>query len=410
MVPSRADVFGIVARVHGLCLLSAGMIACSRAENTKTDLKMSVDTIGDATVSHTLEGSVWRGAARLEPELTIGLLGDSDKYAFGDVVEIVAAASGDFFVFDRQVPALRHFDHQGRLVKTLGSVGDGPGEYRAIVGMAVRADGTLLAHDPQSRRINLYDREGNPSGRWLVNSGLFASQSLLIDSIGDSYVKILTDPRQPDGSMPWPWPVGLLRLDSVGRLIDTLRPPTIAGEPTVSKGPLGPQKVWTITPYETVVGVNDKYEFEIRHTNGRKTLVVRESEQVSLLGAEWSAFEAARHAREAARKAPTHAVTPKRKPFFREFSIGTDGRVWVRKYMQSAPQTVDVNETDDPLNAFLEPVAYDVFERDGKYLGELKLPSNAKLLWIGSTTVFCVRTGAQGEQQVVRYRVVEPHE
>ena len=138
---------------------------------------MSADTIGDTTVSHTLEGSVWRGAVRLEPELTIGHLDGSDKYGFGDVVEIVAAASGDFFVFDRQVPALRHFDQQGHLVKILGRVGDGPGEYRSIVGMAVRADGTLLAHDPQSRRINLYDSEGNPSGRWLVNSGLFASQS-----------------------------------------------------------------------------------------------------------------------------------------------------------------------------------------------------------------------------------------
>lgn len=382
--------------------------ACQPAENPATTLRVERDTLGDTVVVRTLSGSLWGKERRLEEELRIGALEGAEEYVFGDVVELAPDTSGGVYVFDRQVPALRHYDRDGRYVGTPGREGAGPGEYRAIVGMAVTSDGRLMAHDAQNRRINFYTPDGEPDGQWPVNSGLFIGQSLMVDSLNHVYVKTVTIPRP--GDPPPPPPMGLLHLDAKGRLIDTIYAPRIANEPTPTGAPLATEKVWAFHPScGTVVGINESYEFEIRRPDGSVTRVVRSHEPLKLSEAEWEAYEARRRWEIADEgPSPEHAeATPHTKPAYRNFHFGQDCRIWVRRCMPVVPSPIEypVRAGAKPELPFEEPVGFDVFEPDGDYLGTVTVPDRTTIRWFGSDLFYGTRLGENDEQYVVRLRL-----
>ena len=53
------------------------------------------------------------------------------------------------------------FDKNGKFIKSWGSTGTGPGQFRAIHGIAVDAQGNVYAADSGNRRIQIFDGEGN---------------------------------------------------------------------------------------------------------------------------------------------------------------------------------------------------------------------------------------------------------
>ncbi|NOT06973.1 MAG: hypothetical protein HOP28_02085 [Gemmatimonadales bacterium] len=395
-------------RVPSLIVILALAGACRSAERAGSTVQVERDTIGDTSVVSTISGSIWGTEGRLEEELRIGLAEGAEEYVFGDVVELVPDGSGGVYIFDRQGPVLRHYDGTGRFMKTLGRQGGGPGEYRAIVGMGVRRDGRLMVHDAQNRRIAFYAPDGSPSGHWPVNSGLFIDRSLLVDSLDHTYIKAVTIERPGDPAAP-PWPIGLIHLDAEGRVVDTLYPPRIAGEPKSTGGPLAVAKTWELHPYGTVVGINRSYVFEIRRPNGTVTRIVRRHEPIPVSEGEWEAHEARRRWEIADEGlSPEHAEeTPRTKPAYRSFHVAQDGRIWVRKYMPSVPIPVDgeVRQGGPPPFPFMEPAGFDVFEPDGDYLGHVGVPPRTTIHWFGTDLLYGIRRGENDEQYVVRLRL-----
>lgn len=390
--------------------LAAAFAACGQRERSETTYEVQRDTVGDTVFVRTISGSSWGGDARLEEELSIGALDGADEYMFGDVVEMTPDGAGGLYVFDRQVPALRHYDNEGRFIKRLGGEGAGPGEYRfAILGLVLRRDGTLMAHDAQNARINHYDADGTPTDHWRINSGLFVGRSLLVDSMDHTYVKVLTE---QGGALPSPWPIGLLHLDERGQVVDTMRPPSIEGEPESSDGPLSPEKVWALHPYGVVVGVNDTYSFEIRKPSGKIIRVSKQHDPLAVSDDEWQAYEAVR-AWDIKEERPSELPprTPRTKPAYRAFIIAQDGRIWVRKYMPAVSQAMDPTpDPDEPPRRPVEQVGFDVFDRDGTYLGEVLVPPRTDLYWIGSDHMYGIRRGELDEQYVVRLQLRTPGE
>jgi hypothetical protein len=210
-------------------LMAAG--GCARdAEGT---LAMERKTVGDTLFVHVVSGSVWDTTARLVEELRIGKLDGPPEEMFGQVLDVAPDGHGGVYLFDGQVPALRHFDSTGRHVALLGGKGAGPGEYQdASLGLDVRPDGRVFLRDPRNGRINIYTADGKPSGQVPVSSGLFTANAMVIDTAGDIYLKVLLGPIERNKA----WPIGLLHLAPDGRIIDSLRTPTIAGQPDVDGG------------------------------------------------------------------------------------------------------------------------------------------------------------------------------
>lgn len=389
-----------------LAALALAVGACNEAERGERDPGVQSDTIiKEATLT-----GLWNGKACLEEDLAIGTIEGADEYVFGDVTEISSDGSGGVYVFDRQVPALRHYDRKGRFVRTLGAEGEGPGEYSgAILGLAVRRQGGLLALDGGNSRLTLYDPDGAPTAHWplRLTNGLFMGHQLLTDSADQMYVKVLVEElREPRA---WPWPIGLLHLDERGQVVDTIIPPVLFGEQRSTGGAMSTGKVWAFDPPVMVVGLNDEYVFEIRRPGGKVIKVIRQHEPVALSNDEWRAYEARREwemNQEGRRRDLPH--TPRTKPAYRAFQFGVDGRIWVLKYMPARYREVErsFNPAQAPPIPFTEQVTFDVFDSLGTYLGEIVVPERTELYWIGHEHVYGVRRGALDEQYVVRLQLM----
>lgn len=341
--------------------LAVAAVAVGGFVSTQPVMQRSVRA--DTVRVETLSGSIWSQDVYLVEDLRIGALDGNEQYIFGDITEIASDGRGGLYVFDRQVPIIRHYDRDGRFLRDVGRMGEGPGEYGdAVLGMQLDRNGRLAVYDARNGRVNFYETDGEVSGQVRIagGGGLFSDRALKLDTLGNLYLRVLVSDEWPP---PRPWPVGFMSLTSDGQVIDTIGPPSIDGEPRSEPDVGDPMKLWAISPYMTVVGVNDTYSFQMREHGGGVIEVSRPTSNRSL--AYWG------------------------------FWIADDGRVWVDR-------TEPVGDPDDERTA---EATFDVFRPDGVYLGEVRAPGDVRLKWIGRDMVYGVRQGELGEQYVVRLRI-----
>jgi hypothetical protein len=398
------------ATAIALLAACAAIVACGN-DDEPGSLAVERTVRGDTVVVRTLGGSAWDTTATLVEELRIGKLDGADHEMFGAVSELAPDGHGGVYVFDDRARALRHYDASGAFTATVGGEGSGPGEYRDVaLGLHVRPDGRVLMRDPRNARINVYDADGTPVDHWPVASGLYASNAMVVDTAGEIYLKIMLGRPEPNE----PWPIGLLHLSAAGELLDTIPPPPYPGEPESAAGIFGIEKVWEMSPHgDLVVGVNDRYAFEIRKRDGSVVRVEKAWEAVPMHPEERAELEARN---EWVRRNDQGDVppVPHTKPAYSGFSIGGDGRIWVR--VRSRSEKVDPGpppvprggQPPAPQVSWREPVIYDVFESDGTYLGPIQLPPRVTLRAHAGDEVWAAVRGEFDEQYVVRYRLVVP--
>jgi len=101
---------------------------------------------------------------------------------------------------------------------------------------------------------------------------------------------------------------------------------------------------------------------------------------------------------------------------FKSISVGNDGRIWVSVSLPAeripddelAPPTPPVpgsNEPPIPPRRWREPVAFDVFEPDGRYLGRVALPTGATWRASRGDRLWAVTRDSLDIEQVTRFRV-----
>ncbi len=81
------------------------------------------------------------------PSLIIGRDGGDPESLFGDITSVVVGPNGLVYVADRIGSTVTVFDGDGSLVRTVGSEGDGPGEFRFPNDLAFNTDGHLYVRD-----------------------------------------------------------------------------------------------------------------------------------------------------------------------------------------------------------------------------------------------------------------------
>ena len=366
------------------------------------------EVVGDTTFVDITVGDSLTVLTAVE-ELAIGALDGPEHLTFGMVTEMVPDGAGGIYVFDGNVPALRHYDSDGVYVGKLGGQGGGPGEYEdAALGLALRSDGRLVMRDARNGRLNVYERDGSYSDAWPVASGLFTSRAMTIDTLDHIYLKILTG--RPEENKPWP--VGLLHMDPEGAIIDTIPPPEIAGEP--DQAPNGwflPQKHWALTSYgQLVIGVSDDYRFEIRNPDGTVVMVHREWSPVGLFAeeqAEWQRMSDYRWETQGQFMTAPMQPVPAEKPAYKDFFAGEDGSIWVSVHVAAEKRDVATPTDPDrpPPISWVEPRVFDVFDSTGFYLGRVRIPPRTNVRTFSLSKLWGIRTGDLDEQYVVRLHV-----
>lgn len=139
-----------------------------------------------ATVEANGDG-IWRDA-RLVEELRIGRLDGPEEYLFGSITHMAVRDDGSIYVVDGQGPRLRLYSPDGRYLRDIGRTGEGPGEYRSIMGIGITPDGLLAVYDVRLRRISLFDRNGDYMRSVATQSGSWIGGAFRIDTAGNFIV------------------------------------------------------------------------------------------------------------------------------------------------------------------------------------------------------------------------------
>jgi hypothetical protein len=382
-----------------LLLMSAALVACSGGSGSPDahEWQAAYDTIGDTLVVRTLSGSVWGDTAELVADVRIGEFEGADEYMFGRVRSLAITPDGSIYVFDSQAKELRKYSADGTYVGTFGRDGGGPGEYeRPDGGLAVLPDGRVLLRDPGNARISVFASDGEYLESWRIRGGFNTSRILYLDTAGNAYVMLLLDyeARVTD------WQFGLVRYTPDGVPSDTILPPSWDYEPpslvaervdgdnrsmSVNSVPFTAQDGWTFSPLGYMVGgVPTRYSFDLYVAPDRVLRIERDNwEPIPVQVAEKEERE--RIATANSRQTEpgwrwNGPPIPDTKPPYTRLFIGQSGRIWVQLH-QRAHQVEDAEELQSreapgaiPEQTWIEPVAFDVFEPDGRYLGMVRAP------------------------------------
>lgn len=80
---------------------------------------------------------------------------------------LAVAPGGDLYISDGYGNArVHHFAPDGRLVRSWGEPGEGPGQFHLPHGIAVDADGTVFVADRENSRLQLFSPAGDFRGEW----------------------------------------------------------------------------------------------------------------------------------------------------------------------------------------------------------------------------------------------------
>jgi hypothetical protein len=368
----------VIRRLSAIGL--AVLAACGGEHGGTTSWQARRDTVGDTVVVHTVSGSVWGGPRQLVAQTTVGKADGEEYDMLGGFRAFAVAPSGSIYISDGG-PVLRKYAQDGHYLVTFGRKGGGPGEYaNPDGGLAVLPDGRVLIRDPGNGRITVFDSSGTYLTSWRIAAGYFTSRKLYADTAGRALTWVVADPDKPFEERR----TALEYIGDAGAG-DTLIVPAwhvtesnISGSSknsmSISSVPFTAEAKWAFSPLGYFVGgVNDRYHITLFRPNA-PLAIEREIEPVAVQSAEASA-EKERLTRQFRGNFPgwswNGAAIPGTKPPFKELFVGDDGRLWVELSQPGRPQEAD-DPSDPPV--WKEPAVFDVFEPDGRYLGQVAAP------------------------------------
>lgn len=405
----------------GICLaLASG--GCGGA--TDAEASVTREVIGDTTIVRTAGYGPWGADAVLIEELRIGTIEGADEYMFGELNSMAVDEAGSMYVLDAQALEVRVYDAEGTFTQRIGRSGGGPGEFKRPGGVGFLPDGRLVVRDPGNARINVYSRVGATLDSWPIPGGFFTSAPIFIDDAGHVYTDIIAE-RREDGTFR----TGLLRLDSTGIEVDTLRRPfedyerpsliaqNVVGESrsvSMTGVPFWPDALSTLNRAgEFVGGIADHYALTTWRADGTVQRIERDVARVPVNPDE-SATAVERTTRMMRNTQANWRWEgprpPTDKPAFKQIRVGEDGRIWVSVSRPADRVPPDADAEPDaqgrrPLDRWIEPSVYDVYEPDGAFIGTVRFPERFQPMALRGDQVWGFIRDDYDVQYVTRWRV-----
>jgi hypothetical protein len=406
-------------------LCAAVLAACGDSSafggaETAAGLATVFDSTTPDTVVARTSGAVSARAVRTAvEELRIAPEAD-DTSLFADVSEFDVGADGRLFVFDRPSNVLLVFDSSGTRLHRVGRQGAGPGEFNANSGMVVLRDGRLALWDSRNARISFFSPEGEFLTSWVVPAGFSTSNGLRSDTSGAVYLyRPVTAPR--GGEILGRF--GLVRLQDGGAFGDSLVPPDLPvervtyiarreGSTSATSPTHAPRFMWEWHPDGHFVSVaSSTFRVEVSRP-GRALRIVRDAAAVPVPDDE-RAWDQERITISLRGVDPGWVwrgpPIPAEKPPVAGLSVARDGRIWVRVATPSEPipeDARDVQRPDRPPPArYRDAVVYEVFARDGRFLGRVGLPLGSQWMQADGDRVWLLQRDELGLPAVTRLRI-----
>jgi hypothetical protein len=377
-------------------------------------------------------------ALGLVAELRIGSLDDPD-YGFSWIGDVAVDRDGNAYVFESQDRRIRVYSADGQLLRTIGGPGEGPGEFSFSVSMGVTGD-TVWTVDDINRRLTLFNRRGE-----VLEARVFDEVRVQLNSPGRATI---ISPRMlgSDGmfigdqglGMPSPEPTGSfrdtvwiprVRFSAQGKVVDTIGSyPLIATPDAFEFKEVGSSRYMVPPPprprTRIVRTVDGRIEIDPTSESGRPTLRITriahsgDTVRTRLLTYEPNPYpdevldeRAANAARSgsmavltetgverlerrpqdsaAAHSAVRAAMAfPEEQPPVQGTTVTADGTLWLRREDLGGPV-----------------LRWTVLDRDDTPTGEVEVPRQARIAWIGEDMVWMVERDSLDVPWLVRYRL-----
>lgn len=394
--------------------LAAGLIGTGCAEGGPgTTWTGTVDTLagGGVRVVSPAQG-LWtpETAWRLQEDLRIGSLEGEGPQLLGEIGDVSVDADGRIYVLEQQAQEIRVFDAEGSWVRTIGRPGEGPGELNVPFGGEVffGPDGRVVVNNSMNRRWEVFTVDGEfltstPHGSSYFGGNTVAgedgalykrdivrppgggeSSSVIVRLVvrGDSLIvtDTLEAPALPDGET-----VQVSLTTGSGGSISMRLPVPFVHQPGWSFSPAGHFWVEPGTGYRLVALDRDLDTLRV---------VERAYEPVPVSDAEMDeALERFTSGELAGSGADVdRSRIPDHHPAFARYLEDTERNLWVRRTLGN------------------DRWAWDVFDRDGRYLGAVSTEVDLDRLNVQRITadaVYGVFRGELDEPYVVRLAIVK---
>lgn len=199
---------------------------------------------------------------------------------------------GLLYLFDQGQSTVRVVDGEGRLVRSVGGEGDGPGEFSAPYAMAVGRDGTVAVSDLGRRSVALFAPDGAYLDDVRLDGSLGAAPAAALDGRGNAIglppllwsgrvgsSSFTAGIRTAEGIEEGPEGLPIVRMPLDGGDADVLArgwiPPREGADGSLFETAFLPRTHWALLPDGRVAYV-DSLDYRIRIVGeGRATVLTR---------------------------------------------------------------------------------------------------------------------------------------
>lgn len=342
------------------------------------------------------------------PLLDVPGLGADGKVIFGYAAGAMRLADGALLIADRAENAVRLVDGAGKLVRTIGRTGDGPGEFRSIISAVGCGSDSLLIWDLRSNRGSMVSAGGGV--RQFTIAASDTAQLPFRFSCGTTRtMAYVGSPKPAPGSMPNPDPTiiaiagALYRVNGDGRIQQRFGD-IAAGEmlmltsPSGGRGgaprPLGRAAAMAVVGSNVVIGAPDSAIATIIGSDGTRRDIRLPITPRAPTRAEYETAVAATASmipgpmRSQMAEQIAAAPMPARIPAIAALFADPDGLLWV----QSSP-------------AGAKAINFVVARLDGTIVTRVQVPAALTVFEVGRDYILGSYTDAEDETHVAVYRL-----
>lgn len=405
---ARRALLGLTVALMAACDASAtddGRPASGSSDGSRSEGFSVRDSAGIAVVANRGAGWAAGQAWALEPERAVGARGG--EAAFGRISSVDLGRGGELYVLDRQSGEVTVWDTAGRRLRSLGGLGDGPGEFRTPNLVRALEDGRVAVGEAYPARLHRFAAGGNLGGSVRVRPGkggppiLAVMADWRVTRSGLARVRLsYMSPSHEEGT-----PVLVGALDPDGAVADTLltwtSAITLARLPTI----FGAEWSWDLAEDGALVASpGDRYELR-RHDpeGGLRRLVRRRVEAISTT--EEMAERAVESFLERFADTDVPAATLASLRDRLEVALALPPVRGIHVAEPGGELWVEV-PTPERTGQLEEPGAYDVFTGSGHFLGRVEAPEGFRLEGVRGDRAYGVWTDELGVEYARIYRVV----
>lgn len=298
----------------------------------------------------------------------------NDEFIIGRTAAIAVDANGRLYIADQAGPdggTIQVIEPNGRR-RSLGRVGSGPGEYRALDGgMVVLNDGRVLVRDAGNGRFVVFATDGRPATHWDIRP-TYGFTPLLP---GDSGVVSLVAFRPGENGTGMNGGQVLVRISADGRVRDTLAIPQPVDEPVAmmqSPGgmtrlpiPFAARPLWTWRPsIGLVIARSDSAWIEMHNAGRLSRTDLGPLERARFSAGEREAVEAQLSRSTNGGRYISGARIPSRKPYIRALWAAPDDRTWVLHHMPGIPRQ-EPDSRGQNVTRWTEPLHFTIVDATG---------------------------------------------